>query len=120
MTFSQTRLSYQDCYDVLERAKDDPKGIRIRFEARSRAMSLRSRRNYARQIDRRDNSLIYEETDPLYGRSVYDLLTVRVMPENGNEAWWVYIEHTSIDHLEIESLSDLTPYEIVEETKKIE
>jgi hypothetical protein len=105
MTAPTTRLSYGDAYDALDRAKDDPKGIRIRFADLAAAQTFRSRVHNARQVDRRDNSTIYDPSDPLYGRSVYDPMIVRIrQDEEGFH--WVYIEHTSIDKMVVENLSE--------------
>lgn len=106
MTAPTTRLSYGDSYDALDRAKDDPKGIRIRFKDYAEASTFRSRLHYARQVDRRDNLQIYDESDPLFGRSVYDTLVVRIR-EDTEGAWWVYIEHASIEDKVVESLSEI-------------
>jgi hypothetical protein len=106
MTAPTTRLSYGDAYDALDRAKDDLKGIRIKFSDYAAACTFRSRLHYARTVDRRDNTQIYDEGDPLYGRSVYDPLVVRIK-EDTEGAWWVYVEHASIDSMIVESLSEL-------------
>ncbi len=105
MTAPTTRLSYSDAYDAFDRAKDDPKGIRLRFDNLAAAQTFRSRLHNARSNDRRDNTTIYELGDPLYGRSVYDTLIVRIK-EDVEKKFWVYIEHTSIDKMVVESLSD--------------
>ena len=106
MTAPTTRLSYGDAYEAFDRAKDDPKGIRVKFEDFAGAATFRSRLHYARQVDRRDNLQIYEESDPLYGRSVYDTLVVRIKPDTEGCSW-VYIEHASIGDRVVESLSEL-------------
>lgn len=105
MTAPTTRLSYGDAYDALDRAKDDPKGIRLRFDDWASACTFRSRLHNARSVDRRDNTTIYELGDPLYGRSAYDTLIVRIK-EDTDGHHWVYIEHTSIDKMIVESLSN--------------
>lgn len=107
MTAPTTRLSYGDAYDALERAKEDEKGIRLRFDDYAAAATFRSRVHNARQVDRRDNAEIYDEDrgNPLYGRSVYDSLIVRIRQDTAG-AWWVYIEHTSIEKMVVESLSE--------------
>ncbi len=108
MTAPTTRLSYGDAYDALDRAKDDPKGIRVKFEDFAGAATFRSRLHYARQVDRKDNLQIYEEDqgNPLYGRSVYDTLVVRIKPDTEGCSW-VYIEHASIGDRVVESLSEM-------------
>ncbi len=105
MTAPTTRLSYGDAFDAFDRAKDDPKGIRLRFSDFAAAATFRSRLHNARSVDRRDNTTIYELGDALYGRSVYDPLIVRIRQDE-ESLWWVYIEHTSIDKMVVESLSE--------------
>lgn len=105
MTAPTTRLSYGDAYEALDLAKDDAKGIRLKQKDYAAACTFRSRIHYARQVDRRDNLEIYEPSDPLYGRSVYDTLVVRIK-EDTEGAWWVYIEHATIANMVVESLSE--------------
>ena len=105
MTAPTTRLSYGAEFDAFERARDDAKGIRLRCDDHSAAQTLRSRLHNARKVDRVDNTHICEPTDPLYGRSVYDPLIVRIRQDTEG-CYWVYIEHTSIDKMVVESLSD--------------
>lgn len=111
MTAPTTRLSYGDAYEALDRAKDDAKGIRLKHRDAASAQTFRSRVHYARQVDRRDNMAIYNEDDALYGRSVYDPLVVRIKQDTEG-AWWVYIEHASLENVVIESLSELEDEEI--------
>lgn len=106
MTAPTTRLSYGDAYDAWDRAKEDPKGIRIQFPDFAAAATFRSRLHYARQVDRRDNLQIYDEGEPLYGRSVYDTLAVSIKQDSDDE-WWVYIRHVSLSDKIIESLSEM-------------
>ena len=105
MTAPTTRLSYGDAYDALDRAKDDAKGIRLRFDDKASAETFRARVHNARRVDREDNLTIYTQEDPLWGRSVYDPFIVRIKQDTEG-AWWVYIEHTSLKNMVIESLSD--------------
>jgi hypothetical protein len=106
MTAASTRLSYLDAYEALDRAKDDSKGIRVKFSSISEAQTFRARLNYARVIDRRDNCSIYTENDPLYGRSVYDPLMARIRQDTEG-GWWVYIEHTNLEERVVESLGEI-------------
>ena len=106
MSAPTTRLSYGDAYDALDRAKDDKTGIRIKFKDYAEAHTFRSRLHYARQIDRRDNLQIYDESDQLYGRSVYDTLVARIK-EDTEGAWWVYIQHAQLGDKVVESLSEI-------------
>lgn len=105
MTAPTTRLSYGDAYEALDLAKDDAKGIRLKQKDYASAATFRSRIHYARQVDRKDNLDIYDPGDPLFGRSVYDTLVVRLKQDTEGE-WWVYIEHATIANMVVESLSE--------------
>lgn len=107
MTAPATRLAYNDAFDAMNRALDDPTGIRIQVASKAEAYTLRSRLHYARRVDRSDNSHL-DESDELYGRSVYDPLVVRIK-QDVEEEWWVYIERATLNHTVIESLSENAP-----------
>lgn len=104
MTAPTTRLAYNDAFEAMNKALDDPTGIRIQVGSLPEAYTLRSRLHYARRIDRRDNTNL-EETDELYGRSAFDPLIVRIKQDEEGE-WWVYIERSTLKHNVIESLSE--------------
>lgn len=106
MTAPTTRLSYGDAYEALDLAKDDAKGVRLKQKDYASACTFRSRIHYARQIDRKDNLECCDPGDPLYGRSAYDTLVVRIKQDTEG-AWWVYIEHASIASMIVESLSKI-------------
>lgn len=108
MGMSNSRLAFSDCYDLMEKAIADPKGIRIKFLSRDDAWHYRLRLHNARQIDRKDNLEIYEEGHTMHGKSPYDVLIMRIEEAtNGAVGWWLKLEKLSIDDLEIESLSEV-------------
>lgn len=111
MTISDSILSYTDCLDVFEKALADLRGIRIKFATKAAAVFFRMRAHTARNLDRKRNRMIYSEepTNPLYGRSMYDKLIVRLKEDE--EAAYLYIEHLSADHLEIENISEIAEEE---------
>lgn len=115
MTAPTTRLSYGDAYEALDLAKDDAKGIRLKQKDYASAATFRSRIHYARQVDRKDNLDIYDPGDPLFGRSVYDTLVVRIKQDTENR-WWIYIEHATIANMVVESLSEIEEDEELEIT----
>ena|SRR3974390_342155 len=94
MPTSNDRLSYTDCYVILERAIRDKVGIRLKFSNYGAAMHLRTRLHTARQLARAE------------GQSEYDPLVLRVREDNGS---WLYIERIVPNAIE-----SLTDYEAVE------
>lgn len=112
MSLSDSRLSYGDCYPFLDQALADPKGARVFLDTYKQAFTFRVRLHQARKIDRKDNKEIYfDKPDaPLYGRSVYDALRMRLVraaPEDGDDAYWLYAEHMTHDPSRVESLSEI-------------
>ena len=101
--------AYIDCYSVFDRAVADSRGARVAFDTFSEARHFQLRMNYARTLQRRDNSEIYDRGHPLWGTSVYDSLMVKTpIEDTGNPShWWVYIEHRGLNVVAIETLSDL-------------
>jgi hypothetical protein len=106
MSASTSRLSYGDAESVLDSALEDDKGIRIPFQDKGSAMSFRLRLHKFRQIDRDDNARTFEKGHPLYGRSTYDVIRVRVV--NLDDVWYLYIEPINdAGKLRIERLSEV-------------
>jgi|SRR6516162_6482482 len=95
MPTSNDRMSYTDCFVILQRAISDKVGIRLKFESYGQAMHLRTRLHTARQLARAE------------GENEYDVLVMRVREDNGNS--WLYIERIIPDAIE-----SLTDYEAVE------
>jgi hypothetical protein len=106
MVTSTSRLAYSDCFDLMDKAIADPKGIKIKFAAGEDAWHFRIRLHTARKIDRIDNKDVYEERHPLYGRSVYDQLTMRIRTEPSNGTAWLRLERIDTREFEIESLTE--------------
>jgi hypothetical protein len=106
MSISTSRLSYQDCFELMEKAIEDSKGVRVSVGTYDKATFFRMRCHTARQIDRRDNKTIYKEGEKLHGASIYDALTFRIKRDVDDE-WWVYAEKTELEAGAVESLSEL-------------
>lgn len=108
MPVSSSRLSYDDCFTLFDRALADPKGARYQADDGSLGKNryFVMRMHQARALDRSDNKLLFNLGDPLFGRSIYDPLVCRLL-EDTTGKWWVYVMHTEIDEAEIESLSEL-------------
>lgn len=94
MTTSISRLSYSDCFEALEKAIADPLGQRIRLRSENECNHLRMRIHQARSIDRKDNRSVYEADHPMYGRSIYDPLVLRI--RHIDEVWYLYLEQVRI------------------------
>ena len=105
MSLSNSRLSYTDCFDLLDRALDESRGLRIEVPDLNAANYLRMRIHHARQIDRNENKITYPEPDaPLHGRSPYDILVVRIESVNGSG--WVYLDKQKVDIISVEAIPD--------------
>lgn len=108
MVTSTSRLAFSDCYELMERAITDAKGIKVKFARDEDAWHFRVRLHTARRIDRTDNMSLFPEGHMMHGKSPYDELVMRIRP-NGDGGYWLRLERISIDNLEIESISDETP-----------
>ena len=104
MVTSTSRLAYSDCFDLMDKAIADPKGIKIKFAQGEDAWHFRIRLHTARKIDRNDNRDIYDQGHPMHGRSVYDHLTMRIR-KSGDFAW-LRLERIDAREFEIESLTE--------------
>jgi hypothetical protein len=92
----------------MDQALDDEIGARVKIASHDDAMFFRMRMHQARQIDRKDNKELYQPGDPLYGRSPYDQLVVRI--KEHDDGIWVYAERVRLPE-EIESLSEVEQIE---------
>lgn len=106
MPLPNTIDSYTPELDIFEKALDDPKGARVCYADYNLAHQGRSRFQQARALDRAQNRRIYDKTDRLYGKSVYDVLVCRIREDDSGE-WWVYIERHGREILAVEPLSEV-------------
>lgn len=83
MVTSNSKLSFDDCFDAFDRALSTTKGIRMTFADFGAANHFRVRLHKARVKDREQNAETYEEDHPSHGTSKYDELIVRVREING-------------------------------------
>lgn len=104
MVTSTSRLAYSDCFDLMDKAIADPKGIKIKFAAGEDAWHFRIRLHTARKIDRNDNREIYDQGHQMHGRSVYDQLTMRI--RKTSDFAWLHLERIDAREFEIESLTE--------------
>ena len=113
MSLPNTLLHYEAELDVLDRAKDNPKGIRIEFPTYEEARLFRFRIHHARALCRVKNCEIYTKGDALYNASVYDNLTCRIK-EGRDGIFWLYLEKNLTIQGNIQSLDDLQDEELAE------
>ena|SRR5258706_8723513 len=106
MSISNSRLSYTDCYEFLDKAIEDDKGVRVPLGEWAKANFFRMRCHQARSITKKDNREIYQPGDPQYGVSIYDVITIRLKEDEAGE-WWVYAEKNLLEPGTVESLSEL-------------
>jgi hypothetical protein len=104
MVVSTSRLAFSDCFDLMEKAINDPKGIRVKFATYEDAFNFRLRLHSARKIDRRDNLDSYPEGHAMCGRSVYDQITCRIKRFEGGA--WLRLERIDAREFIVESLSE--------------
>lgn len=110
MSTSTSRLSYKAHFEILEEALEDPLGGRIRCPDFGAARRLQLELHAARVLDRQDNKQTYEDDHQLHGRSIYDVLRCTIENstlDDGSEAVYVYIRHTSIGSYAFERLSEV-------------
>lgn len=114
MSLSTSRLAYDDALQFLEQALADPKGVRACFgtgvEGEGAATHFRMRCHVGRNLDRQENAKIYDKGHPLHGRSMHDVLTLRVLQDDDLGEWWVYATR-NVAPAVIESLSELEQIE---------
>lgn len=109
MVTSSSRGAYPDCFDLMDKAIDDGRGVRVQYDDRGNARHFIVRLNTARSLDRKANREMYEVDHPLHGTSIYDKLrfTLRSTQNDDGEivCYWVYVEIIAIYNA-IESLSE--------------
>src|SRR4030095_8327979 len=107
MVASNSRFSYSDCYQLMDQAIADAKGIRIKFATQEEAWHFRIRLHTARRIDRTDNMETYPLGNPMHGRSAYDPLTMRIRERA--DGLWLQLEKVDAREFEVTSLTDDEP-----------
>ena len=103
MTFSTSRLAFDDCFRLFDQALASAKGIKFRVKNRRQAYHYRNRLNHARRLDRRDNlETFIDPTHPMHGRSIYDGLSVVIQFDGG---WWLMVEKVESREFNIEPIT---------------
>lgn len=90
MTLSTSDLAYVDCYKLLDQALDARKGIRIQYASENDVNYQASRFNKARALDRIKNTTLHQVGDLLYGKSLYDGISIRKRSDD-NGVWYVIL-----------------------------
>ena len=103
MTTSPSRLAYQDCYELLDMALADDRGVRVKMDNKGAAKQCRQRLHKARVIDREENQIALADGHPMQGKSQYDYLEIRV--EQEDDGLWLTIERKDTRKYEVQSLS---------------
>lgn len=111
MPTSLSRLSFTDCFDLFDSALNDDVGIRVAFAKHGDAMHFRTRCNAARALDRRENAQSYDHGHVLFGRSIYDNISIRLVSED--EETFLYFERRD-KMMKIVPLSELREAEYEE------
>jgi len=105
-----SRQAYQDCFDLFDKAIEDPKGIRFKVADYDEAFRMRQRLHYARSLDRKANETMYEPGMKMHGCSIYDPIAVRI--KELKSGTYLYVEPIDLDHDKVETLSDLEEEEV--------
>lgn len=91
MTMSNSRLSYEAEYALMEQALEATKGVRTPIGSRPAALKYRLRLNQARALDRKLNATAFAAGMKMHGASKYDELVFTVQEDTTGENW-VYLE----------------------------
>lgn len=119
MSLSNSRLAYGDCFELLDKALEETRGIRVEVIDLASANYLRMRIHHARTIDRRDNAITYPDRDhPMHGRSPYDILVVRI--EEDSTSGWLYLDKQKVEIGRIEALEETRMIAAPPEVRMIE
>jgi len=105
MNFNRSLFAFADIQEAFERALNSDKGVRITCKSRGAAVSLRSRFNYWRTLNRKDNAITYDPNHVMHGRSIYDRLVLRIGPKGGLTEATLFIEPRTIEDLDIEEIT---------------
>jgi hypothetical protein len=91
MTMSNSRLSYEDCYDLMTQALNTPLGSRAWIGSREAAYTYRLKLNKARALDRKLNAEAFPQGHKMHGGSEFDELMFKIRQDENGE-FWVYLE----------------------------
>lgn len=104
MSYNKSPLAFDDVREAFEKALTSTRGVKILCASRGAAVVLRSRFNYFRKIHRCESRSIYTPDHPMWGKTPYDRLALRIPPKGADDQHILYIEHHSVENLEIEEI----------------
>jgi hypothetical protein len=100
MSHNKSYLAFDDVREIFDRALIAPKGVHVSLPTRGKAVATRSRFNYFRLLDREENGKTYEKDHPMYNRSAYDKLVLRIPPKGAPDENILYIEpHSALNYI---------------------
>lgn len=103
--YNKSPYAFDDLREIFERAMLSEHGIKIVCKSRSEAIITRSRMNYLRKMDRKENAITYQSDHPMHMRSVWDRLVLRVPAKGAPDETTIYMEKRSHENFIIEDLS---------------
>jgi hypothetical protein len=106
--YNKSPLAFDDLRVVFQRAMEAPIGLRVICKSRSEAVITRSRLNYLRKMDRKENAITYQSDHPMYMRSVWDRLVLRIPPKGQPDEAVIYIEKRRAENLILEEIEEIT------------
>lgn len=106
MSVSNDRGAYADCFELFDQALASERGVQRIFSSQSEARMFQGRACRARQLDRGLNRKLYfdQPEHPLYNRSEYAAITVRVAYDNNRSVWLCRFERVDINNMEVEEI----------------
>ena len=104
MSFSKSMFAFDDVKPTLDRALEAEKGIKVVCNNYGHAIITRSRFHYYRQMDREQNAKNYPPEHPLWNRSVYDKLILRVPKKGAPDAHCLYVEKRRAEDFQVEEI----------------
>src|SRR5512147_1877426 len=103
--FNKSAFAFDDLREVFEKAMAAERGIKIICKSRSEAVVMRSRMNYLRKMDRKENGITYQSDSPMHMRSIWDRLTLRIPAKGSPEENILFVEKRSAINMVIEEIS---------------
>lgn len=107
--WNKSPLAFEDVREIFNRALESERGITIKCKTRSEAITLRSRMNYLRKVDRKENAVTYQSDHPMYMRSIWDKYLLRLPPKGAPDETTIYVMVRTIDELHIEDIPGDAP-----------
>lgn len=77
MPNSVSLMAYTDVKEVLDKAIESKKGLKVSFDTVNGAIRWTSRANSFRILDRKNNLKLYQEGHSMHGCSPYDTLWIK-------------------------------------------